>query len=557
MVNDVEELQPSLALDQPEDATAPVALRDADGIWLLAALRDRPGEVGELSADFARTLDELGQITSDFSTGAARSSVGVSVISDKVQRLRAQLREVTERVGSLRASSAQTAESAASSAELVEQLAEESARGLGVVGRVVGAIGQISEHATRVHQLVETLAANELASIGDFSAIIDRVADQTKLLALNAAIEAARAGEHGRGFAVVAEEVKRLASETASQTAQIRETVQRTRNQMRIVEQAAATAREQSAASALDADTGRDVLERIGTLVTDSHETVRQIAALAGAQRADVTAVDANLHSITEAGAEIEEQAHAVAARQSDLAAGTERASVVMSRYDTGGLISRLRTRCEGLAHELREILEEAIDSRQTTMSRVLDLRYEEAKGAKIQRFARLFDVSRADPGGFSPPKYHTAYDALVDRQMMLRMDAVLAAEPALTFALPLDLNAYAAAHNAVFSKPISGDPAADLAGNRTKRFFLESGALTRAARMDVGVELPGRMLTRAEIRSAGARLTEPAAGRSFLIQTYARDTGAVLTTLSVPLYVEGERYGSVVLGWDPERLRS
>ena len=510
VVHDVEELQPPMALDQAEDATAPVALRDADGIWLLAALRDRPDEAGELSADFARTLDELGQITSDFSTGAARSSVSVSVISDKVQRLRAQLQEVTERVGSLRASSAQTAESAASSAELAEQLAEESARGLGVVGRVIGAIGQISEHATRVHELVETLAANELASIGDFSAIIDRVADQTKLLALNAAIEAARAGEHGRGFAVVAEEVKRLASETASQTAQIRETVQRTRSQMRIVEQAAATAREQSATSALDADTGRDVLERIGTLVTDSHETVRQIAALAGAQRADVTAVDANLHSITEASAEIEEQAHAVAARQSDLAAGTERASVVMSRYDTGGSISRLRARCEGLAHELREILEAAIDSRQTTMSRMLDLRYEEAKGAKIQRFARLFDVSRADPDGFSPPKYHTAYDALVDRQMMLRMDAVLAAETALTFALPLDLNAYAAAHNAIFSKPISG-----------------------------------------------ARLTEPAVGRSFMLQTYARDTGAVLTTLSVPLYVEGERYGSVVLGWDPERLRS
>jgi hypothetical protein len=68
---------------------------------------------------------------------------------------------------------------------------------------------------------------------------------------------------------------------------------------------------------------------------------------------------------------------------------------------------------------------------------------------------------------------------------------------------------------------------------------------IQRFARLfDVGVELSGRMLTRAEIRSAGARLTEPAVGRSFLIQTYARDTGAVLTTLSVPLYVEGERYG-------------
>jgi len=546
-----------MAPGQALDPTAPVALRDADGIWLLAALRDRPDEVGDLSPDFARTLDELAQITSDFSSGAARGAVGVSVISDKVQRLRAQLQEVTERVGSLRESSAQTAESAASSAELAEQLAQESARGLGVVGRVVGAIGQISEHATRVHELVETLAANELASIGEFSAIIDRVADQTKLLALNAAIEAARAGEHGRGFAVVAEEVKRLASETGSQTAQIRDTIQRTRSKMEIVEQAAAIAREQSATSALDADTGRDVLERIGTLVTDSHETVRQIAALAGAQRADVTAVDANLRSITEASAEIEEQAHAVAARQSDLAAGTERASMVMSRYDTGGLISRLRARCQGLARELQEILEEAIDSRQTTLSQVLELRYEEARGTGIQRFARLFDVSRADADGFSPAKHHTAYDALVDRQMMRRMDAVLAAEPALTFALPLDLNAYAAAHNAVFSQAITGDPAVDLAGNRTKRFFLESGALTRAARMEIGVDLPGRMLTRAQIRSAGARLTERAAGRSFLIQTYARDTGAVLTTLSVPLYVKGERYGSVVLGWDPARLRS
>jgi methyl-accepting chemotaxis protein len=45
--------------------------------------------------------------------------------------------------------------------------------------------------------------------------------------------------------------------------------------------------------------------------------------------------------------------------------------------------------------------------------------------------------------------------------------------------------------------------------------------------------------------------------GRPFLLQTYARDTGAVLTTLSVPLYVKGERYGCVCLGWDPEKLRS
>ena len=68
---------------------------------------------------------------------------------------------------------------------------------------------------------------------------------------------------------------------------------------------------------------------------------------------------------------------------------------------------------------------------------------------------------------------------------MMERMDAVLAAEPRLTFALPFDLNAFAPAHNSVFSRDCTGDPQQDLAINRTKRFFLDSAALTRAARME------------------------------------------------------------------------
>ena len=525
--------------------------------WPLSSLAQGDGEMAALSRDVSSALDELGQITSEFSCGSARSSMAVSLINQSVQRLADQLEDLTARSASLRDSSEQAAESADAAAELAQQLSIESSRGTEVLRPLIDTTRLIGEHVVRVHELVETLAANELRSIGEFSAIIDRIADQTKLLALNAAIEAARAGEHGRGFAVVADEVGKLASETAAQTAQIRETVKRTRSQMDEVVTAAASARERSASTTAEADVGLEVLERMGELVGSANDRAVELAGLARDQRGDVQAIDTSLHSISADTAEIEQQADAVALSQLELASSTERASVTIGKFDTGGLISRLRGRCEELADDLEAILEDAIDSGRVSLSQVLQLSYEEASGASIARFGRLFDVSRADPAGFTPPKYHTAYDALVDKAMMARMDAVLAVEPRLTFALPFDLNAYAPAHNSIVTKGITGDPAQDLAGNRTKRFFLESPALTRASRMELGVELPGEVLTRQQFGAAGAKLNQPREGRPpFLLQTYARDTGAVLTTLSVPLYVKGERFGCVCLGWDPEQLR-
>jgi hypothetical protein len=62
-------------------------------------------------------------------------------------------------------------------------------------------------------------------------------------------------------------------------------------------------------------------------------------------QLADVQDIDVNLHAITASSAEIEQQAESVAQAQLDLSASTERASVTLARFDTGGLISRLRGR--------------------------------------------------------------------------------------------------------------------------------------------------------------------------------------------------------------------
>ncbi len=409
-----------------------------------------------------------------------------------------------------------------------------------------------------VHELVTGLAANEVASIASFSEIIEAIAKQTKLLALNAAIEAARAGEHGRGFAVVADEVGRLATETAQQTNQIRDTVSRTRSQMEVIEKAADAAHKQSAASAEDADVGRDVLKRIGELVHKSTAAATDIAALTEEQLADVSVIEDSVGVVAEDAADIETQAVSERDRQQELARGTERASGMLGRYDTNGALSRLRQHAQTLNGEIRAIFEQVISDRIVQLSQVLALDYEEADNpASIRKFQRLFDVSRADPAGFQPPKFHTAYDALVDLAIMTKVDAVVAAEPALVFALPLDLNAYAPAHNTSVSQDIKGDPAADLATNRTKRFFLDSVPLTRAARMGLGVGgLEQRVYRREELRSRRAKLTEDrdSAGQ-VLMQSYARDTGAVVGTISVPLFINGELYGAVSLGFDPEKL--
>jgi methyl-accepting chemotaxis protein len=208
-----------------------------------------------------------------------------------------------------------------------------------------------------------------------------------------------------------------------------------------------------------------------------------------------------------------------------------------------------------GLAATSAEILSKPVVEGRLSEDHLLSLKYREIRGPEIRHLSRFFNVLRVPPEGFSPPKYRTDYDELVERPLQEAFDHVLEQEPKLTFALIIDLNSYAPSHNRRFGQDWTGQPEKDLAGNRVKRFFTDNRVLVRGARHGLGEaaeNLPDRA-GRLDFQRV-ADLGELASSRNeFLVQTYARDTGAIITVLTVPLHICGQRYGASLLGWSSE----
>lgn len=133
----------------------------------------------------------------------------------------------------------------------------------------------------------------------------------------------------------------------------------------------------------------------------------------------------------------------------------------------------------------------------------------------------RLFSALYFPVPSTDPPKFTTDWDRLADRDIQPVQEAVLTRSGAIVFAVLVDRHGYLPTHNLRYAQPLTGNAAADLVNNRTKRIFNDK----------TGIQ--------------AARSTAP-----FLIQRYQRDTGEQMADLSVPVYVKGAHWGAVRIGY-------
>ncbi len=206
-----------------ERAMAALATGDLQ-VKLTEAGRD---EVGRMVNAMNSTVEDLHAIVTSIQTGTNMLSSEADHVATAADKIHSVSNDLHKGVKGIKSDADMVMSTTNNAAHELEQAAKRAQQTADSSESTVATLSKTTAGFERFQSQMESTAevtrdlARKAENITAITKTIRDISSQTNLLALNAAIEAARAGEQGRGFAVVADEVRQLATRTASATSEI------------------------------------------------------------------------------------------------------------------------------------------------------------------------------------------------------------------------------------------------------------------------------------------------------------------------------------------------
>lgn len=475
-----------------------------------ATLSDRAWTLSPLAWPLAKFLAILRErfvtmrkASIDISLNTARLQTQTQACGDMAREQASEAEGLATRGGQIAAMSEQT--SAA-----VNDIAATFHTQMQVAHDTLQQLNELHQRVTRVASQMEVFSgvvsqlSQRALSVEDTSRLIKDIALQTHLLALNAGVEAARAGDAGKGFAVVASEVGKLAErvnaatgEIVKHTGEILDLVADTRSQTDHIHLDMNSSEQVVSRFTVSFDQFVKEFDRMDGQMSEVVSTVSQVNVTNQEMNQAIVRITTLSSQVQERMATMNDQVMAVRAKSEHLQEMLAALRTGNTPFDSlVGVLESLNAACIKL---LVQADRQGVD---------------------------IFDNQYRRIAHSNPPRFHTAYDQAIDQPLTQILDYVLDQLPGGFYTLLVDNSGYCPTHNTRYSRQPTGDLDHDTRHVRNKRIF-DDPVCQGAIKNESGV----------------------------LCQTYTRDTGEIVTDLSIPLDIANSRWGAVRIGVDYARF--
>lgn len=270
---------------------------------MLTALSSVIATIKKSSQDVTQKSQNISQTSNVLAQGATEQAASLEQIASSMTEIAAQSRENSKHIADVN--------------QLTTKTTEESGQGIENIHSLSTSMEELQESSQQIAKIIRT---------------IDEIAFQTNLLALNAAVEAARAGMHGKGFAVVAEEVRNLATRSATAAS---ETGQLIENALEAVEKGHRTA-----------ESSVESFELIVASISEISELTQLVALASTKQTEELAQTELGLNQVDQVTQNTALNAEQAAVSSQDLLESSAEMQQLLAQYKLQGEETDVRLIC-------------------------------------------------------------------------------------------------------------------------------------------------------------------------------------------------------------------